>query len=69
MNMELLTEYFVKNFGTNSLSLYVFVIIFVALLIDFFQKRILRKIQTRLTQTKTLWMMRLLRQSDDPCRF
>jgi len=55
MNVETLIEYFGKFFGDNTLTLYVFICIFSALLVDFFQKRILRQLQQRLEKTATLW--------------
>ncbi|MDH5407255.1 MAG: mechanosensitive ion channel family protein [Gammaproteobacteria bacterium] len=55
MNVETLIQYFGDFFGDNSLTLYVFICIFAALLADYFQKRILNQLKLRLEKTKTLW--------------
>ncbi|MDH5181362.1 MAG: mechanosensitive ion channel family protein [Gammaproteobacteria bacterium] len=55
MKTEQIIKFIEDLTGGNSLTLYVFAIVFAALLLDFVQKRVLLKLQKRLEQTRTLW--------------
>lgn len=53
--LEQLKEYFPYLYETDTWILQVFSIIFTALLIDFIQKRVLKRIQKQLEKTPNLW--------------
>ncbi|MDH5444687.1 MAG: mechanosensitive ion channel family protein [Gammaproteobacteria bacterium] len=55
MNLEDFLLTLEVYFGEDTLVLQVFALIFATLLIDFFQKRVFNRIQTRLEKTTTLW--------------
>lgn len=53
--IENLKEYLPFLYDSDTWVLQVFVIIFIALLLDYIQKKILRKVQKRLHETPSLW--------------
>ena len=53
-NIELVTR-FLGAMGIDAWVLQVFVVVFVTLALDFVQRRILRRLRTRLEKTATLW--------------
>lgn len=55
MDLNEIVLYLKKLLGKDIWILYVFGIIFTALLVDFIQKRILRNVRRRLESTRTLW--------------
>lgn len=55
MNIDNIIKYLEKLVQGDSIALYVFGIVFAALLIDFIQKRVMNRVQGRLEKTKTLW--------------
>jgi len=55
MNIEDILNWLEQYTGNDTLILQVFGIIFLALLIDFFQKRIISRLHLQLAKTATLW--------------
>lgn len=53
--IEKFQDYLPFTFDTDAWILQIFVVVFVALLLDYFQKRILRRIKKRLEKTPNLW--------------
>ena len=55
MNIESIVNWLEQYTGSDTVVLQVFGIIFLALLIDFFQKRILARLHLSISKTATLW--------------
>ena len=55
MNLDDISQY-LEQFDQGKLwIIYIFAIIFIALLVDLIQKRVLSRVQTRLEKTSTPW--------------
>jgi MscS family membrane protein len=55
MDLEKWTAIVIGFFTSDSWVVQVFIVVFITLLIDFVQKRIIRKVQKQFSQTKNLW--------------
>lgn len=69
MEFEQLVEKFGQGSPTTVLVVQVFLVVFASLLLDFIQKKLLKRLQLRVAQTKVLWDDALLAAARRPLTF
>jgi MscS family membrane protein len=69
MEFEQLVEKFGQGSPTTVLVVQVFLVVFASLLLDFIQKKLLKRLQLRVAQTKVLWDDALLDAARRPLTF